>query len=158
MKICYFRLCLFGGATAIKILSILKYLKSFQWGVIIFPKCLKLKNVWNKLGLNWAEFSSNWDWTLLQLNSNKLINKSSYWLNWLQTSTQNYQLPSTTHNLQSTQADTSHPKTSPASVYYLKLSYKSSNCHYQANSIHFQLAHCFSGWVLVGVVIIQNKA
>ena len=54
----------------------------------MFPKCLKLKNVWNKLGLNWAEFSSNWGWTLLQLNSNKLINKSSYWLNWLQKSIQ----------------------------------------------------------------------
>ena len=80
---------------------------------------------WNKLGLYWAKLSSNWDWALLQLNSIKLMNKSSYWLNWLQPTTQNYQLPSTTHNLQSTQADTSHPKTSPASIYYLMMSW----CH-----------------------------
>ena len=76
-----------SGAQLPSKLSFLKYLKSFQGGVIIFQKCLKLKNVWNNLGQS-----------------------SSYWLNGLQTSTQNYQLPSTTHNLQSIEADTSHPK------------------------------------------------
>ena len=95
-----------------------------------------------KLGLNWAKLGSNLNWALLQLNSIR-----SYWLNWLSPTTQNYQLPSSTHNLQSTQADANHPKTSPVSVYYPKLIYTSLNCHYRSYSIHLKLAHYYSGWL-----------
>ena len=35
----------------------------------------------DKLGLNWAKLSTRWNWALLQLNSIKLMNKSSYRLN-----------------------------------------------------------------------------
>ena len=34
----------------------------------------------DKLGLNWAKLSSNWNWTLIYFICNKLMNYIYYWL------------------------------------------------------------------------------